>query len=296
MQSFPPGSVTALMSAFARAHHRRHDRPTLFDDAIAERLFSEEELARLEANRAETLALFGASIVLARARWAEDLLAEASRRGVRQCVLLGAGFETLAYRRRELELTVFEVDAPARQAQKRARVERAGLVTSRLHHVAADLRNPDWATVLRSSSFDGSAKTFFSCLGVTYHLEREMVIRALQSVRSLAAPGSLFVFDWLDDAAFDPWLASPRVRRMRDAVARAGEPLETGFAPGELAALLAECGFLVREVLTPLDIQERYFRARDDDHRAVEHLHLTCVEVPTADPPKASMDEANARG
>ena len=52
---------------------------------------------------------FRASMV-ARARFVEDLISEQIAAGVSQVVLLGAGLDTLAERRPELAVRIFEVD------------------------------------------------------------------------------------------------------------------------------------------------------------------------------------------
>jgi len=53
--------------------------------------------------------------VILRTRFAEDALADAVRRGVRQYVLVGAGLDSFAFRRPVFgrELQIFEVDHPA---------------------------------------------------------------------------------------------------------------------------------------------------------------------------------------
>ena len=65
--------------------------------------------------------------VAARARLAEDWLAAAVRRGVRQVVVLGAGLDTFSLRNPYPDLAVFEVDHPATQAWKRKCIANAGL-------------------------------------------------------------------------------------------------------------------------------------------------------------------------
>lgn len=64
------------------------------------------------------------AIMTVRNRYAEDELSKAIQRGVRQYVLLGAGLDSFAYRRRDLAgiLRVFEVDQPLMQQWKRARL------------------------------------------------------------------------------------------------------------------------------------------------------------------------------
>ena len=67
--------------------------------------------------------------VVLRSRFTEDRLAQAIVRGITQYVILGAGFDTFAYRQPlwAKTLKIFEVDQPATQAQKRLRLEQAGM-------------------------------------------------------------------------------------------------------------------------------------------------------------------------
>ena len=64
--------------------------------------------------------------VAVRHRFAEDVVAAAVARGVRQVVVLGAGLDTFAYRHPHEGLRVYEVDFPATGAWKRERLRRGG--------------------------------------------------------------------------------------------------------------------------------------------------------------------------
>jgi methyltransferase (TIGR00027 family) len=57
--------------------------------------------------------------VVLRKRYAEDKLAQAVSQGVKQYVLFGAGLGTFAFRNRNDDLKVFEIDDPATQQWKR---------------------------------------------------------------------------------------------------------------------------------------------------------------------------------
>src|SRR5438552_12360111 len=102
-------SRTALVAAFVRAYHHRHDHPKILDDPFAELLLTpagmnaiEKSLAARAAEEAPESRSRGARVVhglhyvpaaagiLARARYAEDRLLEALDRGVAQYVLVGA--------------------------------------------------------------------------------------------------------------------------------------------------------------------------------------------------------------
>ena len=104
---------------------------------------------------------------LARSRYAGDELSAAIARGAMQYVILGAGLDTYAYRNQNSNLRVFEVDHPATQAWKRARLDAAGIAIPpslafvpaafeeqrlRRHSRARDFKPA------KSASFPGSAR------------------------------------------------------------------------------------------------------------------------------------------
>src|SRR4051794_11436832 len=117
-------SRTALRVARRRAVHQILDRPRVFDDPLAIRIAGVDP-ADIESDDRERHPMARAlrAFLVARSRFAEDHLAVAIGRGVRQYVVLGAGLDTFAYRQQYgAELRVFEVDFPATQAWKRERL------------------------------------------------------------------------------------------------------------------------------------------------------------------------------
>ena len=134
------GSFTSRAVMFFRALAVRAEIP-IFQDTIAEQLLNAR--GRRILNRPRTyrimerlfrrrpkLKKFLAALLL-RARFAEDELVRAmDREGVRQYVILGAGWDTFAWRRTDLmdRLRLFELDHPDTQAAKRARLAERGLV------------------------------------------------------------------------------------------------------------------------------------------------------------------------
>ena len=98
-------SRTAVLTAVARAVHREEPRPWVLDDYLALGLAGPEGLALRERLRAELLAPFVVAFsrwVCVRARFAEDVVERAAAGGVGQYVILGAGLDSFAYRRRDL--------------------------------------------------------------------------------------------------------------------------------------------------------------------------------------------------
>jgi methyltransferase (TIGR00027 family) len=127
------------------AHQLLDDTPRVLDDPVAPRLVGDDALAALKADPARVRtpeALGRRAHVVARARYAEERLAAAVARGVRQCVVLGAGLDTFAYRQPAwaATLAVVEVDHPASQHDKRARLAAAGVaVPPNVAYAAVDL-------------------------------------------------------------------------------------------------------------------------------------------------------------
>ncbi len=297
-------SITALVTAFARAYHAADDSPKIFEDYLAGQILSDEELAFLEQSVAATLAFFNpelasshpdratalnwvmkvqnAPIAISRARYVEDCLESAIQQGSEQYVILGAGLETFAFRRPEVmdRLEVFEVDLPATQRFKQQRLEGLGwAIPSRLHFVSVDLTVGGLAKALDAASYDRARKSFFSWPGVTYYLEREAILETLRIMVGIARKGSAVVFDYIDSDALVPEKASIRMQRMQAVVQRVGEPMRTAFDPAELREELDRIGLRLKEDLTPADIEKRYFAQRTDGYHAFEHVHFAWAEV-----------------
>lgn len=292
-------SITALMSAFVRAYHAETEENPVFDDNIAKKMFTEAEYEQMKNHiaggadffapklKGETVdreKLLGfivntqlAPTPVAREKYCEERLKNEAATGAEQYVILGAGYDTFAWREPELmkKLTVFEADHPLTQADKRERLSRAGLeIPHNLHFVPVDFTKDSLKEKLISSGFDVTKKTFFSWLGVSYYLTDEQVRKTLSEISSFAAEGSAVVFDCADSELFGSDIQ--RVKNMLAMAAAGGEPMKFCCDSLYLAKLLENCNFLVYEELTPDDIDFRYLN--ESDMTAFEHInYVTAV-------------------
>jgi len=198
--------------------------------------------------------------IAARSRFAEDSLATAVGRGVRQYVVLGAGLDTFAHRNPFTDegLRVFEVDHPATQAWKQRRLDDAGLAApASLTFAPVDFERQTLADGLAAAGFDAAAPAFFSWLGVVVYLTRAAIRETLSFIAGL--PVGEVVFDYGEPVSAFPEgrLRSLQIARAQRA-ARMGEPWISRFDPPELAALLREIGFNELEDLGPAQIGRRF--------------------------------------
>jgi methyltransferase (TIGR00027 family) len=217
------------------------------------------------------------SEVLGRARYNEDKLSDAISKGISQYVIVGAGLDTFALRRPDLQtrLRVFELDHPLTQALKRDRlVQAAPALPPNLHFCPTDFERDSVASSLSRSPYDPAIPTFFSWLGVTVYLTREAIRNTLTSIRTVAVSGSEFVMDYADSAVFLPGNQSPAMRAVFNRAQRFGEPFISGFDPRTLAKELAALGFELLEDLDHEGQEARYFAGRTDGLRPMEFAHF----------------------
>jgi methyltransferase (TIGR00027 family) len=192
---------------------------------------------------------------VARTRLIDDLTREALADGARQVVLLGAGFDSRAYRLPEMaQVTVFEVDHPATQKTKQRLLRGAVHPRKRAHVrlVPADLTADDLGATLRAAGFEVLERTVVVWEGVTNYLTANAVDATIRRLAEITGSGSRLIFTYVDRRAldgtggftgFDEWHAS-----VRDV----GEPWTFGFVPSELPVYLAE-----REMGLFLDLSAR---------------------------------------
>jgi methyltransferase (TIGR00027 family) len=256
-------SRTALGAAAFRAAHQTVDGGAIFADALARLVLGPDAdaiMAKFEA--ADPGHGRFRMFMAARSRFAEDCLALAVARGVRQAVILGGGLDTFALRNphRERGLHVIEVDHPATQAWKRKRLAEAGIaVPAWMTFAPVDLERQDLATGLVDAGFQPGEPAFFHWLGVVPYLPRGAVTAALQFIAGL--PGSEVVFDYTEPIENYPEHRRAYIAAAAARVAALGEPWTTYFDPGELSAELRVLGFEEQEDLGIAEIARRFLDA-----------------------------------
>jgi methyltransferase (TIGR00027 family) len=262
MQTGQP-SRTALSAAIHRAAHQVLERGSIFSDPLAVRILAQTPEAITQVVDAYPGQRGMRLFIAARTRFAEDALAAAVARGLRQLVVLGAGLDTFAYRNPfEAEgLAVFEVDHPSTQAWKRERLAQAGIGPSPgLTYAPVDFESATLAEGLAAAGFDPSRPSFFTWLGVVPYLTRPAVLATLAYIGALPG-GSQVVFDYSDPPATLEGEQKAAQALRAERVARLGEPWLTYFEPEELAAELGAAGFGEIEDLRPDAVAQRYFGA-----------------------------------
>lgn len=253
----------------ARAlEHLKPEAARIVDDPWAELFLSRPSRAALRAwsgsltGRAlRRLGVSGTSWVPLRHRFIDDHLVQLLDAGAAQVVLLGAGYDTRAYRFAERldGRPVFEVDLPAISRAKAAVVERNAdkFPRTNMVRVEIDFERQSLADVLADAGFTTGGLTFVTWEGVPMYLTRVAIKATLDAVHALTAPGSVIAHDmWT--VVDDPSPMGTARRLAPSALSFIGEPITFCVHPEEIGYFYAQRGFDVSEIATANELEDRY--------------------------------------
>lgn len=252
------------MVAAGRALGARYPDPAMRNpDFLAEKLLGPEELELIKEHALSAAltdtsgatpvyeAMGTAIMMLVRTKFIDEKLEEAVKNGVRQYVILGAGFDTRAYRFAELlkNVKVFEVDSEATQQYKRKRAEAAiGPPPANLTYVTIDFNRDQLAETLLRAGYNPQEKTFFTWEGVSMYVAEAGVRQTLQALAQ-AAPGSTLVMDYTTQAVLDFMTAYPQFGPSKF-LAAWGEPWVFGLRDGQEREFFTSVGLELREMFS----------------------------------------------
>jgi methyltransferase (TIGR00027 family) len=158
-----------------------------------------------EASQNPTIVLF-ASLMLRRTHFIDEALERAVNNGATQMVVLGAGFDTRAYRFRELlsRYRVIEVDAASTQAHKKRRLQEVLRDLPRnVTFCTLDFSKEDLIDGLRRVGFQQYEKTFYIWEGVCMYLPESSLRKTLQAIASHSPPGGTLVLDYANEVGIE---------------------------------------------------------------------------------------------
>lgn len=201
---------TAYSIAAVRAEEAaRPPEARLFHDPLAKIFASSGEHVRESTDRFLALPFFRDGVRL-RTRFIDDVVADSLGEGLRQLVLVGAGFDARGHRMVSAAsgVRVFELDTPEQLTRKRALLRRAGVPLPRhVRHVAMDFEQVDLerdaGPRLHAEGFRRGDGAVFVWEGVIGYVDLATIDRSLRFMAREGGAGSVLVFTYYD-AVFDP--------------------------------------------------------------------------------------------
>ena len=289
-QAVRPGEVSSTAEAVCayRALAAQHPDPKLRNpDDLAAKLCRwqgplprDYAAARPMIDQGETYAAY--FYVNARTHYIDAALKKAAADGATQAVILGAGFDSRAYRFRAShpQLRFFEVDLPATIDAKKARVAEAlGALPDYVRYAPIDFNTQTLEGVLFPLGYDPKQRTFFLLEGVVMYVVEPGNAATFDFIRANSAPGSVVVYDYvLKEVIQGKMKGHYAAAYLSYAVERVGEPYIFGWTPAEAAAWATKRGFKVVEDIGGKDLTRRHLTGSNgkpdgpmlDWHRLIE--------------------------
>jgi len=183
---------------------------------------------------------------VSRTRYIDDYMLECIAAGIKQLVILGAGYDSRAYRFDELkeDIKVFEVDHPDTQMVKIEKIRRIlNTLPDHVVYVSIDFSREKLDQKLSESGYERNLKTLFIWEGVTFYLTAEAVDETLAFVAENSGEGSSIIFNYMLESIVDGSDKSKLVKKLKEYVGRRGEPLTFGIAEADIENYLLGRGF-----------------------------------------------------
>jgi methyltransferase (TIGR00027 family) len=198
----------------------------------------------------------------ARVLWFDSQVAGALDSSITQIALIGAGYDSRAWRFSSPGVRFFEVDHGATQKDKTRRAPgtnagadaRSGAGSGAGPvYVEADLRTDCAVEALADHGLDPSRPALFVVEGVTMYLDEEVVRHQLAALGESSAPGSRLAVDFLPP----PQAGTARNHRQnqlqRLARSGSGETFKLTIGPAEAVELVTVSGWDVTEATSLRD-------------------------------------------
>ncbi len=202
----------------------------------------------------------GWSSILCRKRYIDDQLVNAVAKGIDVVVILGAGYDTRAYRLPELAgIAVCEVDLPTNIARKAAALRRCfGRVPPAVTLLPVDFETDDLGDRLDHAGYGPGVRTFFVWEAVTQYLTEAAVRKTLHHLADVAH-GSCLAFTYVRKDFLDGSSPYGAQGTYQDFVVKQGL-WRFGLLPEQVAGFLAEYGWHEREQAGPDEYNARYLQ------------------------------------
>lgn len=207
--------------------------------------------------------------VRARVRYFDDFVKKSIDEGMlEQLVILGAGYDTRAYRIEGLKknIKVFEIDHPNTQKVKIEKIKEIfGFLPDYVVYVPVNFETEDFGKRLIAEGYDQQMKTLFIMEGLVMYIPPEAVDKTLAFIVNNSGKGSTILFDYFPQSVIDGSCELEVGKNMREYAAKRGEPFKFGIKEGAVETFLAERGFSQISNVTADDYKKMYFHGVNKD-------------------------------
>jgi methyltransferase (TIGR00027 family) len=175
---------------------------------------------------------------------------------------------------------VVEIDHPAAQTLKKARLRRAlGGLPAHVLFIPVDFDRGCLDDAMRSSGFQPRERIFFIWEGVTQYITAEEVDAILRTISRITRAESTLVFTYIWRGIIDGSARSQAEERIVASAQRLGSPWIFGLEPADIRPYLAERGLLLVEDVGADEYRERYLEPAGRRMNVFEGERLVLARV-----------------
>ncbi|MDD1763644.1 MAG: class I SAM-dependent methyltransferase [Methanobacteriaceae archaeon] len=240
----------------------------------------EEAKARIE--EMENLLPGLSSSIIARVRYFDDFVKKSIDEGVKQLVILGAGYDTRAYRIERLKdkVKVFEVDHPNTQSFKKEKIKEIfGSLPDHVTYVSIDFETGKLSQMLFENGYDKSLQTLFIMEGLIMYIPPESVDETLNFIAKNSGEGSEIIFDYYPESVVDGTTELTIGQNIRNFLIKLEEPLQFGIEERTIEKFLSGYGFSKIEDVNSQNYKNKYFHGINQDRDVCNLLYFAHATV-----------------
>ncbi len=212
---------------------------------------------------------------IARTKYIDDLLQETIRNGVKQVVILGAGFDTRALRLDFLSsVPVIEIDHPDTAKSKIEKLNEAlGQLPQNVSYFQIDFNKQSLANLASDQRLNFNIPTTIIWEGVTNYLTEQAVDKTLEFVKKFVI-GSHLIFTYINQLVLDHPQSFIGAEKIIKKLGKNEECWTLGFKPEELSGYLAKFHLVVLEDLGAAEYRNRYMPERKEISKGYEFYRV----------------------
>jgi len=253
MSTIKDVSGTAFVVAEYRAEENREPTPIYEDPVVAIFL---SEASRQAAERISSRFPAVKDMVKTRTRYFDDMLDAQIAAGIGQVVILGAGLDTRAVRKRSPGVRYFEIDDPATMELKRRRYDDAH-IDARVRLIAGNYVTDGLIDMLRSNGFQFDVATYLIWEGNVMYMplasDKDTILQLTRHLKRF-----WLSFDYLTESVITKTTGDADLSILVESFEAMGAPWLSGI--DDIHGFARELGIRVLENFTTGELYRTYRR------------------------------------
>jgi methyltransferase (TIGR00027 family) len=199
---------------------------------------------------------------IARTKYIDDLLQHTIQNGIKQVVILGAGFDTRALRLDFLkEISVVEIDHPDTSDFKMEKLKQIGQLNANVRYLQLDFTKENLNNFAQKNNIDFAKPTTIIWEGVTNYLTQETIDKTFEFI-SKFHQNSFIIFTYIHKQVFDDKTTFEGTKKLFRNLKQNEEVWTFGFLPSELTPYLQRFGITLIDDKGAAEYREKYIPKR----------------------------------